>query len=230
VSPARVMRARLASAAERTRTSTAWLLRPLTLPLVYGGMLIWWERWDSHPVGQTATDLQTISVALPSTLPWGRRSGVAGGTRTRSDEGHGLAPRRLRHRPQSARRESHPRLSLIGRVHACRATGGRGLGDWNCTNVLEVPNPALCLAELHPGRSAVPHGRESPGGCHTTRPLHAASESNAAPRIWTPEPSQTAAYERRTCHREDSNLRQRPSQCRVPNPRNGGDRGRGGGS
>lgn len=57
--------------------------------------------------------------------------------------------------------------------------------------------------ELHPEKKfAVPKGQKSSSGCHTARrprseiwTKHATSESNAAPLLWRPRPSQTVAYE-----------------------------------
>ena len=52
-------------------------------------------------------------------------AGVIDGTCTHFNEGHGLAPRLLRPRPQSTRKELNLRLSLIGRLHDRRATRGK---------------------------------------------------------------------------------------------------------
>ena len=102
------------SAAGAIRTLTTRGLSSVTLPLVYGGMLSW-GRWDLHPVGLVAAALQAASVKLYRQRP----RGVADGTCTHLFEVHNLAPRLLRHRPQSALMESHQRRSVIGRVLCC---------------------------------------------------------------------------------------------------------------
>lgn len=111
--------------------------------------------------------------------------GVIGGTRTRFLEVHGLVSRLLRHRPQSAWKESHLHLSLIRRVHelSCyRRVSSRELSVENSPS----------------------NGQIRSSGCHTTaarfseeeRAKQAASELNAATRIWRPSSSQTATQKK----------------------------------
>ena len=101
-----------------------------------------------HPVVPKAAALQ----AAPVKLYRQRSRGVIGGTCTRFGEGHGLEPRLLRHRPQSAWSESNTPLSLIGQRHDPRATGGK----------------TPCLMARIERAAVTPHG------------WHVASESNAA--------------------------------------------------
>jgi hypothetical protein len=154
-----------------------------------------------HPVVQMAIALQAIPVPLPSTLPWGDRRDLhplGRGSRPRASTTsasttvrlEGIAPSPLAYR-------------AIARLSCYRRSRADGQGDWNCTSGLEVPNPALFVAELHPGKVAVPEGWVSPSGCHTTRrprsfrerarQSHVASESNAAIRIWSSKPSPDGA-------------------------------------
>ena len=62
-----------ARAAGRIRTVTAWPLRPLTLPLVYGGISFVGALGLAPSCPRRAVALQASSVSLPSTLPWGDR-------------------------------------------------------------------------------------------------------------------------------------------------------------
>lgn len=189
-----------------SRTRTRWPLMPVTLPSWSTATNSSWECWDSHPVVQWRS-----LYRRPRCLNRQHSRGVVGGTRTRLLEVHGLVSRLLRHRPQSAWKESHLHLSLIRRVH-----------ELSCYRRVGAPR---ALVENSPS-----NGQIRSSGCHTTaarfseeeRAKQAASELNAATRIWRPSSSQTATHgawiERlhASCIREDSNLYQRRSHCRVP--------------
>ena len=87
----------------------------------------------------------------PRCLNRQRSRGVIGGTCTRFGEGHGLVPRLLRHRPQSAWSESNTLLSLIGQPHDPRATGGKEL-VWvvGIAPTTSRTRTARSAPELHP--------------------------------------------------------------------------------
>ena len=99
------------------------------------------------PSCPAATALQAASVKLYRQ----RSRGVIGGTCTRFGEGHGLVPRLLRHRPQSAWSESNTLLSLIGQPHDPRATGGKEL-VWvvGLAPTASRTRTARSAPELHP--------------------------------------------------------------------------------
>ena len=136
-----------------------------------------------HPVVPKAAALQ----AAPVKLYRQRSRGVIGGTCTRFGEGHGLEPRLLRHRPQSAWSESNTLLSLIGQRHDPRATGGKDRASWL------VSNERL--------------SHHTDGTSPANRTLQA--------RIWSPGPSPEGGAKNQY-HRKDSNLHQQPSLGCVP--------------
>lgn len=126
-----------------------------------------------------ATALQAASVSQPSTFPWGGRRDL-----------HPLA------------RGSRPRASTTSASTTVRLEG-------------IAPSPlayqasarAVVLQAGSHRKVAMSKGRIRSSGCHTTRrpeiseetqAKQATSESNAAPRIWTPESSQMAAHAKRS--------------------------------
>ena len=128
-----------------------------------------------------AAALQAASVKLYRQ----RSRGVIGGTCTRFGEGHGLVPRLLRHRPQSAWSESNTLLSLIGQPHDPRATGGNWYGWLGLHQRPRGPEPRVLLlnyTHMHRASWLVSNQRLShhTAARREVRQSHAASESNAA--------------------------------------------------
>ena len=144
------------------------------------------------PSCPAATALQAASVKLYRQ----RSRGVIGGTCTRFGEGHGLVPRLLRHRPQSAWSESNTLLSLIGQPHDPRATGGKEL-VWavGIAPTTSRTRTARSAPELHPyapclmagiePAAVTPHGGPTRGQANRTPPTN----RTLLARIWSPGPS-----------------------------------------
>jgi hypothetical protein len=133
-----------------------------------------------------------------------RSLGVIDGTRTHLLEVHGLAPRLLRHRPQSAWKESHLHLSLIRRMHelSCYRRARR--------------------ARARARKFAALKSRIRSSGCHTTRRPESPRRirqsrlpANRTLRVGFGVQRRPRRQPKK-CVREDSNLRHRRSHCRVP--------------
>ena len=154
----------------------------MTLPkLVYGGMFRSWECWDSHPVVAMATALQAASVSQPSTFPWGGRR-----------DSHPL-PRGSRPRVSTTSTSTTVRLEGIAPSPLAYQASARAV-------VLQAGSELL-KKELS-SENSPSNGQIRSSGCHTTaarfseekRAKQAASELNAATRIWRPSSSQTATH------------------------------------
>ena len=154
-------------------------------------------------------------------FPWGDRRDshpLTRGSRPRASTTSASITVRLEGiAPSPLAYQASARLSCYRRVIT-------SLDDRSCTDGLEVPNPALCVAELHPGKkpcqmagndpaAVTPHGGPDRSGDRSRRSTPPAIRTLLLGFGIQSRPRRRRITEH---HRKDSNLHQRPSQRRVP--------------
>ena len=176
---ARTLPTQLIGIAGGIRTRACWPLMPVTLPSWSTATKQFVGMLGLAPSCPMAIALQATSVSQPSTFPWGGRR-----------DSHPLT------------RGSQPRVSTTSTSTTVRLEGIAPSPLAYQASARAVVLQAVASSRELSGENSPSNGQIRSSGCHTTaarfseekRAKQAASELNAATRLWRPSSSQTATH------------------------------------